>query len=253
VPGTVASIHRYPVKSLQGESVDSAALTVAGLDGDRRYGLLDRETGRLLSAKRTAALLHGRASTDPEGGVHVEVPGRRLFAADDVALGPALDDWLGRPVALREVGPGAEVAYEMTLDPPNDDAAVFAIPAPPGSFLDLSPVHLVSTATLAGCAARRPDIDWDVRRFRPNLVVDLDDEPFTEDTWSGRRLRIGTAVLAVVQPTVRCAMPLLSQPGLGRQPGLYAALEELHANHLGVYVDVVEPGTITVGDPVDVG
>jgi uncharacterized protein YcbX len=253
VPGTVASIHRYPVKSLQGEALTSAELTPAGLAGDRRYGLVDQETGRLHSAKRTSALLDGRASTDGEGRVHVEVPGHRTFTAEELALGPALDDWLGRSVTLREVWPEAELAYEMTLDPPNDDAEVFVIPAPPGSFVDLSPIHLLSTATLAGCAAHRPDLDWDVRRFRPNLVVDLDDEPFTEDTWTGRRLRIGTAELAVVQPTVRCAMPLRAQPGLERQRDLYAALEELHANHLGVYVDVVEPGTIAVGDAVEVG
>jgi uncharacterized protein YcbX len=252
VPGTVATVHRYPVKSLQGESLAEAVVVASGLVGDRRYGLLDRASGRLLSAKLTPALLHARASTGPDGSVHVELPERGSLAVDDPALGPALDDWMGRPVALREVGPDDAVTYEMTLDPPNDDAEVFTIPAPSGTFVDLSPIHLLSTATLAGCAARRPDLDWDVRRFRPNLVVDLDAEPFTEDGWSGRRLRVGGAVLAVVQPTVRCAMPLRAQPGLQRQRGLYAAMEELHANHLGVYVDVVEPGTIAVGDPVQV-
>jgi uncharacterized protein YcbX len=56
----------------------------------------------------------------------------------------------------------------------------------------------------------------------------------------------------VRQPTVRCAMPLRAQPGLARQPRLYRALEGLHANHLGTYVDVVEPGEIRVGDEVAV-
>lgn len=252
MPGTVAAIHRYPVKSLQGEPLAEVAVVASGLEGDRRYGLIDRASGRLLSAKRTSALLHARASTHPDGTVRVDLPERGSFAVDDPALDPVLDDWVGRPVALGEVRPDVAVAYEMTLDPPNDDAEVFAIPAPSGTFVDLAPIHLLTTATLAGCAARRPDLDWDVRRFRPNLVVDLDDEPFTEDTWTGRRLRIGTAEMTVAQPTVRCAMPLRAQPGLERQRGLYAAMEELHANHLGVYVDVVEPGTIAVGDPVEV-
>ena len=55
------------------------------------------------------------------------------------------------------------------------------IPAPAGSFLDFAPVHLVTTATLEGCQAQRPDLDWDVRRFRPNLVIDVDGPPFVEN------------------------------------------------------------------------
>ncbi len=253
MPGTVAAIHRFPVKSFQGERLAEARVGLGGIEGDRRYGLIDRRDGWLLSAKRTSALLAASATTDPSGAVRVELPGHGGFAVGDPALAAALEAWLGRPVELREVDPDDEVAYEMTLDPPNDDAEVFAIPAPRGSFLDLSPLHLLSTATLAGCAEERPDLDWDVRRFRPNLVVDVDDEPFVEDTWSGRELEVGTAVLRIVQPTVRCALPLRGQPGLGRQAALYAAMEEIHANHLGVYADVVQPGTITRGDVVELG
>jgi uncharacterized protein YcbX len=61
----------------------------------------------------------------------------------------------------------------MTFDPPNEDAEVFDIPAPAGTLLDLTPVHFLSSATLGACEAARPDLDWDVRRFRPNLVLDL--------------------------------------------------------------------------------
>ncbi len=68
----------------------------------------------------------------------------------------------------------------------------------------------------------------------------------------GSTLRIGTAELSVRQPTVRCAMPLRAQPGLERQAPMYAALEALHANHLGVYLDVVTPGRVSVGDEVTV-
>ena len=156
-------------------------------------------------------------------------------------------------MVLATSGPDVQVAYEMTFDPPDDEAEYYAIDAPAGSFLDLAAVHLVCTQTLDGCRAARPDLDWDVRRFRPNVVVDVPGlEPFGDDAWTGRRLRLGSVVLEAMQPTVRCAMPLRAQPGLASQPSLYAALEELHANHLGQYLSVVEPGEVRVGDPVEV-
>ena len=119
----------------------------------------------------------------------------------------------------------------------------------------LHAVHPVVVGDVIGPEAR-PDLNWDVRRFRPNLVVDVADgiEPFGEQRWLNRRLRVGTAVLSVGSPTVRCAMPLRAQPdGLARQPGLFAAMNELnpdHPNHLGLYLQVVNPGTIAVGDRV---
>ena len=83
-------------------------------------------------------------------------------------------------------------------------------------------------------------------------MVDGDLEPFGEDAWVGATLRVGTARLGVRQATVRCAMPLRAQPGLDRQAPMYAALEALHANHLGIYLDVVAPGRVAVGDEVTV-
>jgi uncharacterized protein YcbX len=71
----------------------------------------------------------------------------------------------------------------------------------------------------------------------------------------GRRLRVGEVELAVDSPTVRCAMPLRAQPGLERQVELFEAMSELneaYPNHLGVYCSVVSPGTVRVGDSVEV-
>ena len=152
-------------------------------------------------------------------------------------------------------GAGASLSYEMTFDPPDDDAELVDIPTPAGTLLDLAAVHLVTTATLAHCRAARPDLDWDVRRFRPNLVIDVAAPAFAENDWPGRELTIGPVVLRGLMPTVRCAMPLRAQPGGPRplRPALFAAMSELNTaqpNHLGLYLDVVTPGTITEGDPV---
>ena len=252
--GSVLSLWRYPVKSMQGLEVDAVDVGSASIDGDRRWAVVDVASGRVLSAKRTQELLLAAATDEcivlPDGS---EVP---LGANADVALSA----WLGRSVMLHTAEGSDDLSYEMTFDPPNDDADFYDIPIPAGTFLDLSPVHLITTATLDGCARMRPDLNWDVRRFRPNLVVAVDGDPFCEDRWTGRRLRIGSVVLQIVQPTVRCAMPLRRQPGIGptrsgldRQPELFQAISTLNQaapNHLGVYADVVTPGIMQIDDEV---
>ena len=252
--GAIRSLWRYPVKSMQGLAVDAVHVGSAGIEGDRRWAIVDVASGRVMSAKRTKELLQASATDQsilmPDG---TEVP---LDANADVALSA----WLGRPVTLRMAEGSEDLSYQMTFDPPNDDAEFYDIPIPPGTFVDLSPIHLVTTATLDGCARGRPELDWDVRRFRPNLVVAIDGEPFCEDRWTGSQLRVGSVVLKVAQPTVRCAMPLRSQPSMGptrpgieRQPELFQAITTLNQgapNHLGVYADVVTPGVIHIDDEV---
>ncbi len=241
----VSALWRYPVKSMQGLAVDAVDVGPLGIDGDRRWALRDAESGRLLSAKRYRRLLE--ATADDAGVVLPD--GSRVGHLDRDAAS-RLGTWIGRPVDFEPVAPETKASYEMTFDPPNDDAEYVEIPSPVGTFLDAAEVHLISEPTLRRCADERPDLDWDVRRFRPNVVVDGPLDPFAEDGWCGRELRVGTAVLAARQPTVRCAVPLRAQPGLDRQLDLYRALEDLHANHLGIYLGVVEPGTVRIGDRV---
>jgi len=252
--GSVLSLWRYPVKSMQGLEVDAVDVGSAGVAGDRRWAVVDVGSGRVMSAKRTQELLQAAVTEEcivlPDG---TEVP-------LDSRADETLSAWLGRPVNLRVAADSEDLSYQMTFDPPNDNAEFYDIPIPPGTFLDLSPVHLVTTATLDGCARMRPDLDWDVRRFRPNLVIAIDGDPFLEDRWTGRRMRIGPVVLQITQPTVRCAMPLRRQPGFGptkpgleRQPELFQAISTLNQaapNHLGVYASVVTTGVIQIDDEV---
>ena len=245
----VAQLWHYPVKSMQGSRVDRLDVGLSGPAGDRAWGLLDTETGKVLSAKRWAVLLTASAEQVP-GGVHITLADGTAIDSADPDSDTRLSVWVGRPVHLVAAGPATDTAYEMTFDPPDDDAEYYDIPVPPGAFHDLSPIHLLSEATLAHGAGEHPDLDWDIRRFRPNVVVAGDLEPFAEDGWCGRDVTVGGAVIRPVQPTVRCAMPLRAQPGLARQAPLFHALSELHNNQFGVYVDVVSAGVVTVGDAV---
>jgi len=251
----ISELWRYPVKSLQGQRVNALTIADDGVVGDRHWGIVPEGEAKVLSAKRVPELLDATVEDDV-----LVLPDRSRIGVDEPGVHEALSAWLGRPVRLHATSASDGLAYDMTFDPPDDSAEVFAIPVPPGTFLDLAPVHLLTTASLRGCAAARPDLDWDVRRFRPNVVVDVEDEPFCEDRWAGHELRLGEVVLRVTQPTVRCAMPLRAQPApahdpagpaLARQPDLHDALVALNTafpNHLGVYAEVVTPGVVRVGD-----
>jgi uncharacterized protein YcbX len=257
--GTLSQCWRYPFKSMQGASVSSLDIGTHGVAGDRAYALMDCATGKVLSAKAVKLLLD--AAADDE---QVQLPDGTAVELGSPDRDEVLSAWLGRDVTVLHLEQGEVpepgLAYEMTFDPPDDDAEMYDIELPAHGFVDLAPLHLVATSTLDGCRSARPDLDWDVRRFRPNLVLDHDGPTFAEDDWVGSRLAIGDrCVVAVAQPTVRCAMPLRAQPAgpdggaLERQPALFAAMNELHAaapNHLGAYLDVVAPGPVRVGDPV---
>jgi hypothetical protein len=267
--GTVCELWRYPVKSLQGEPVDRLVLTAdpdgSGVVGDRAWGIVDRGTGHVLSAKTVPALLHAVASSSAEGtgAVAITLPdGTALTSDDRVACDRALSAWLGRDVGLRPAAARAEAegaagSFQMTFDPPDDDAELVELDMPPGSFVDLAGVHVLTTGSLATMAVARPDGDWAPRRFRPNVLVDTGAATgHPEDAWVGGRLGVGPATLEVGMRTVRCAMPLRAQPALGDRPALardvevYRTMAQRHDNHLGAYAEVVVAGTVSLGDPV---
>lgn len=258
--GTVAGLFRYPVKSFQGLAVDSLTLGVRGVAGDRRFALVDDSTGRILSAKVEARLLDGTIDEVVDGGVTMCLPDGTKVRTDDATASDTLSAWVGRRVTVTQSDDSEEPlayddrsrSYEMTFEPENDDAEHVVIPAPAGTFLDLGAAHVLTTGSLARCREREPGTNWDVRRFRPNVLVDVDDGGFPEDAWVGRRLQVGGAVLAVDQRTVRCAMPLRAQPdGIERDVNVYRTMAAIHENHLGVYCRVDEPGQVRLGDPVE--
>jgi MOSC domain-containing protein len=204
--GTVAEVWRYPVKSLQGERLSTARLGAHGLEGDRGLALFDA-AGTLLTGRHDARLLTAAARL--EGGeVVVTLP-------DGTELGPGpdrdarLSRWLGYLVALR--------------------------PAPEAEpFVDLSPVHLVTRASLGS---------WDVRRFRPTLLADGE---------LGAEVEVGEALLAVDEPMRRCVMTTLAQPGLPRDRAVLRAIARERDNILGVQARVLRPGQVSVGDALSV-
>lgn len=267
---SVAALWRYPVKSMLGERLSAAEVTERGLAGDRRLALLDRETGKIASAKnpRLWRALPTCTATLTEGGVRITAPN------GTEVLGPgALSEIVGRAVTLTDVPPSdatldrsrPEEVLRAGVDAQVDAEVVrFGSASPPGTFFDYAPIHLITTSTLARIAALSPRGTVEVCRYRPNLVVDTgDDEGFVEHDWVGGELRIGDRLtLRVLASTPRCAVPTLAHGDLPRDPDAL----RIPARHnrvpalpgrepepcAGVYAQVVRGGWVREGDAVRV-
>jgi uncharacterized protein len=234
----VAELWRFPVKSLQGEQLDDAAVTDTGIAGDRGYALFDLDTGLGLTARRVPELLYASARLVPDRPQPEVVLPHGRIASDDEAL----SDWLGRRVVLRAAAEVDDRRYENPLDAERDaDWIVFD--GAPGPFHDSARtrVSLVSTGTLGG---------WDRRRFRANVLLDGEGE----DAFVGTTIAVGEVRLDVVKRIGRCVMITRPQPGaIERDLDVLRVVNRERDGCLAIGALVARPGTIEVGDAVTLG
>ncbi|MFH8404464.1 MOSC domain-containing protein [Streptomyces sp. NPDC018019] len=273
--GTVTTLWRYPVKSLLGEEVPDAAADARGLAGDRALALVHRTSGQVASAKNPRLwrdLLKLRAEII-DGAVRITLPSGRTVRSTDAHVDKTLSAHLGQPVSLtgtppegatlersrpEEVlaaGAAAEVGHE-TLE--------IASQAPPGTFFDYAPLHLITRATLDRITELGPRATTvEAERYRPNIVIRTEAAGFIENDWPGHELRIGDELtLRIVARTPRCAVPTLEHGRLPRDPDALRVparhnrvvpLEGMGPQPCaGVYAQVVRPGRIRQGDAVRV-
>jgi uncharacterized protein YcbX len=215
--------------------------------------VVDPAAGKVLSAKRWGALLHATGGVDGGGTVTVTLPDGACHPAGDPATDAALSAWLDHEVRLVPPPDGEGLPYELPTDAWDDTSALWEFPGPPGGpFVDLAAAHVLTTASLRAAAALRPESEWDVRRFRPNAVVEADGDGFVEDAWIGGRVALGDVEVDPFMPTVRCAMTTRAQPGLPKDADVARTLRDGHDLNLGVYCTVATAGTVRLGDPVSV-
>lgn len=281
--GTVAEIWRYPFKSMVGERVERCQVGLQGIIGDRGWAVRDELAGEIRGAKKLPALLRCRARyleeptpQQPTPAVEVTLPdGAAVSSANREELARRLTALLGREVTVWPLveddahyrrgrpDPGdpmanlrAMMGFEET-DPMPDfsglPASLREYAAPPGTYFDCYPLHIVTTASLAEARRLRPDASHDVRRVRPNFLIDTgpDVSGFVEFDWTGKRLRVGAAVVSIVTPAIRCAMPMHEQADLPRDKAVLRTFIEHTKQHFGSYVEVIEPGVVSAGDAVE--
>lgn len=227
--GRVAALWRYPVKSMAGEALPEAEVSWHGLAGDRRWAFV-REGTTLsgfpwLTIRERAEMAHYRPSfADParpdKSATLVRSPAGSEYAVEDPALVAEL--W---PAGARLI---------------KQDRGCF----------DSFPLSLISTRTIAAIG-ERVGATLDPRRFRPNLLVETDgDEPFQEDSWLGRELRIGTLRMRVDRRDGRCVITTIDPDTLERMPEVLRTVAREREGKLGVYGSTVSPGRVAVGDLV---
>jgi uncharacterized protein YcbX len=223
---TVTELWRYPVKSLLGERLQEARIEERGVVGDRLYAVTDRH-GKIGSGKTTRrfrrldGLFELRARNGGERSL-VTLPDGREFAAGEPELDAFLSERYGRKLrVLREGGI------------PHHDAA---------------PLHLLTTSSLRWLETNLPASRIDVRRFRPNVLLDVAGAALVEDAWVGRRFALGSAVVRVVERTERCVMTTNAQSELPKDPAVLRAVTELNDVCLGIYASVETEGLVRVGD-----
>ncbi|MGZ4700579.1 MAG: MOSC domain-containing protein [Ilumatobacteraceae bacterium] len=244
------AIWRYPVKSLQGERLAEATLDSSGLRGDRCWGVRDEGTGKILTGRREPQLLLAAASLTDDGEPDIVLPSGDRCRGVGPETDAALSDWLHRPVTLIDAVEAPPGTAEFFADATDDTSPAIEWSMPPGRFVDASPLLMLTTASLRTGAALYPAGDWDVRRFRPNVLIEVDADGWVEDGWCGQTVHLGAAEVLPRQPCVRCTMVTRPQPEITRDLDIYKTVARHHGGTLGVWTDVKAAGSVRVGDPV---
>lgn len=278
----VTAIHRYPVKSLGGETLASARVTDAGIPGDRAWAVRDEVRGGIRGAKKLPALMQLRAryaKPPAERGsspAEVTLPDGATLSTADPDAGARIGAAIGHEVSLWPLLPAQALEHYRRGAPSHEDfeqelRAIFGrepdepLPdlglfppevleyeSPPGTYFDAFPLLILSEQSLASMQQAAPGSRFDRRRFRPNLVVDVPGgSRFPELDWRGRRLRIGSAVLEVTIACPRCVMTTHGFEDLPRDPGVMRALVAHADGNLGVYARVETPGELHRDDPIE--
>lgn len=264
--GLVATLHRYPVKSMMGEELEAAEVTRMGLFGDRVYALCDTETGKVVSAKNPLKwpdlFFYRAVYTDPpEAGsalpsVRVTLPDGTSAVSSNADFASKLSATLRRSVRLLAAPPLKPQLEEYwpDMEELSNRDVVTDENIPEGTFFDSSPLHIVTTATLRELHQINPESRFESRRFRPNLLIDSGNQKgFVENDWIGKTIAIGADTrIQVTGPCPRCVMTTLAQGDLPKDPAILKTAARHNAARVGVYATIAKMGRIHVGDTVTI-
>ena len=289
VVGSVAGLWRFPVKSMRGEQLQEAEVTKRGILGDRAYALIDKDTGKVVSAKSVKIfpdLLNCKAAfVEPPSRdgvvppVKIVLPDGTTATSDSDGVDRVLSTYFKRNVKLARIAPD-----DFTIDQYHPDvegadpggnlnkvveqklgSALFAAlgmesPVSVGSFFDVFPLSVLTTSTLVRLNELRPESRFGERRFRMNVIIKTERPGFVENDWVGHGLGLGDGTLlnvALLDP--RCVMTTLAQDDLPQDTDILRTL--VHHNRVqvgdlgrfpcaGVYAVVAAPGRVRTGDRV---
>jgi uncharacterized protein YcbX len=242
--GRISALFRYPVKSMAGELLDVTRLTWHGIEGDRRLAFrrLADTTGLpwLTASKLPQLLLYKPFGLDNSSAeplpTHVCTPDGKEYELRSDELREDVSSRYGSDVELMNLKSGMF-----------DEASI--------SVISLGTVHSVERESGRG------EGRCDLRRFRPNVVIETESgEPFEEDKWVGRTLMFGDgngavpmAAIGITMRDERCVMVNLDPDTAERDSEVMKTVVRLNENCAGVYGTVLSAGELRVGQVVTLG
>ncbi len=231
--GRIQHIARYPVKSMRGELLDEAEIALHGIPGDRTYTFIRarddlRSLWPFLTGRDCPDLMRYQPvweNGDGRPSLSVVTPDGDRFAVGSADLLTDLERRVGQPLRLHADYRGnKDVAY----------------------------ISMVAMPTLRA-VAEASSVPADHRRWRMNLVLDADIEPFGEKEWVGRTLSVGGARLVVTEQDRRCVMTTFDPETGASTPAVLKKTAEMNDAFVGVYASVAVGGRVSLGDEVTVG
>jgi len=274
---SLASLWRYPVKSMMGEELNSAIITSNGMLGDRSYALLDLETNKIVSAKNPKKWpdifsFHARYTEAPTlenviPPVWITLPDGNIISSDQADAEQRLSIALNRSISISNKAPQQASLEQYWPEYEGEDTEIsheaISAAADEGSFFDYASLHIISSASLTKLQQLYPEGHLEARRFRPNLIIATDPEQtgFVENDWVGKTLSIGDVKLLITDPCPRCVMPTLAQGNLAKDPKILRTIAEntVHVPFadkalpsVGVYAKIIQQGVIKRGSIVSI-
>lgn len=229
IVGHVIGLWRYPVKSMAGEPLSAVDVSWHGLSGDRRWAFIRDQAAHSgfpwLTLRERPDMSHYRpAFVEPDrpdkSPLRVQTPTGSEFDVADPNLAAELNS-----------------------------ATVRVVKQDRGAF-DTFPLSIITTQTIKRLGALVGTV-LDVRRFRPNILVQATAQSdFPEDEWVGRVLRVGSLRLRVDKRDGRCVVITIDPTTSERNTSILRTVKEQRQGCLGVYASTVEPGQVTLNDAV---
>jgi uncharacterized protein YcbX len=224
---------------LQGEQLDLAVVSERGVVGDRQFALKDILTGKVIDpvkfgydwgeTKAAPSVLEiaARYSKDPIPRLEVVFPDGGAAVTSPQEIERKVHSFLGREVRLAA---SPEIMTEKVKKGRT--------------------IHILTNSSLDKMKLHYPEGDFDVRRFRPNIVVEGEGPPdFIEEKWTGKSILVGVSMkLRVEEPNERCAVTTMKQGALRSDPGVLQTISRVNRSNLGVMCAVETPGDVKVGD-----
>lgn len=277
VVGKIREIWRYPVKGMAGESLESCVLGEKGIKGDRTWALRDEARKEIQSCKfRPELLLCSARSRDADGQVDVLFPDGSVLGSDSAGIHARLTELTGHASTLEALRSESDLdfyrrhrlddhtwleelkaTFEREAGEPLPDfskapPSLANFVSLPGTFFLVTPLHIVTTATLEHLKTRNASGDWDRRRFRPNFLVETNKgaSGLVEQGWIGKKMVFGAAAVDCAGATPRCGAITRAQPDLAFDKTVLRTVVKDADQNVGVYGLTSGSTTVKVGDPV---